>query len=514
MALREILATLGVEVDDKQLDKTDAKLDGFIKKAKQVGELLLTGAAAKGLFNFIDAQIQIGSRLEDVSNKLGVASDDLQRFEYAAEIAGSSVEGMDAALGFLNKNMGKALDGNAASVETFAKLGVALKDAEGARPLADVFLDLGDALAGLGSQQERTAVSMELFGRGGAAILPLLKDGSKGVAELLAEADKLGIVMGGDFIAAADEAGDNLARFKAVSQGLKSQFALGLLPAFTAIITKVTAFAAWAVRMAKSTTVVQSSLVALGTVGVFHLARIIKTINMLAAGKFLLIAGIAAAIYLVFDDLFSLMTGGESVIGDVLDRLFGVGAATAFAEQLRDTWREVSEAFSSALPALGTIMEYLGPVAKTAISWLLVAFVGLVKVLAAAVTLWGGLVNAVKEMAAAFADVRSKGGGVFEALMSKAGSLGSLMAPNGKAGKAIDKAGDKVFGSGSDPGILSFAPKPKADFNMTAPANLSQQNHVEIQINGATNPVETGRKVAGFVGEQIDLQGALAAAGQ
>lgn len=46
---------------------------------------------------------------------------------------------------------------------------------------------------------------------------------------------------------------------------------------------------------------------------------------------------------LLFEDLHTLMAGGESVIGDVMEERFGAGASDGFAHQLRD---KVSQAIS------------------------------------------------------------------------------------------------------------------------------------------------------------------------
>lgn len=506
MALREILATLGVEVDSKDLDTFDKRISGALDSIKGFGAAIAGAAVVGGIKHLLDEQIELGSRINDTALRLGVGTDELQKFEYAGKLAGISADTMGTALGFLNKNIGNAAEGNAAAQKAFAGLGIALKDSQGPRETSDVFLDVVDALDSMDSQAQRTAVAMQLFGRGGAALLPALAEGREGFEKLFKEADDLGIILGKDFVEAADEAGDQLDRLGFVTRALKSQAALALLPIVKDIAMKLTEWAAKARKLASETNVVQAGLAALGVVGAFQIGKLINVFGVLAKSPIILFA---TGLFLLFEDLYTLMTGGESVIGETLDKLFGAGAASEFAKQLWDVWDQLVIAFQAASPALAQI----GEIGKAALGPILNIFVWLVKILASALTLLGGLVTAIGEMANAFGDVRKKGGSVFDAIFSRAGAAGSLLAPEGKAGKAIDRAGDAVFGSGSKPGLLSVpAPRPGGpQWSGMVPGNVTQTNQVEINVNGAGDPKAVAREVQSFQRDNTDLRSAMEA---
>ena len=207
--LRELLASFNV--DTGQAVQSLKHLDVGIARAKQtlgaLAEAFIGSAIVHGLGEFIEGQIEAGSRVNDLSEKLGVGTEELQKFQLAAGLAGVNSESAAQALGFLNKNMGAALEGNKEAVETFAKMGVALKDGSGkVRELGDVIPEIADSFEKLESNQERTALAMKIFGKSGAALIPLLKEGSAKLVEMNRRFEELGGGMTEEFVKAADEA--------------------------------------------------------------------------------------------------------------------------------------------------------------------------------------------------------------------------------------------------------------------------------------------------------------------
>lgn len=61
---------------------------------------------------------------------------------------------------------------------------------------------------------------MELFGRSGREMIPLLNQGAGGLREMAREARELGIVVSESFSRRAENFNDNLRRLKAALQGL------------------------------------------------------------------------------------------------------------------------------------------------------------------------------------------------------------------------------------------------------------------------------------------------------
>lgn len=506
MALREILAKFGVEVDDKPLNRLDGKIGNVFDKLEKLGAALAGGAVGMALKGFIVDQVELGSRINDTATRLGVGTDALQEFEYAAQLSGVGAESMDAALGKMNRTLGEALTGNDAAAKAFAKFGVAITDAHGqARPLDELFADMSDGLGKMGSQAEKTAAITEVFGRSAAQLLPIMEDGSKGVRKYFEEAQELGIVLGKDFVKSADAAGDQLDRFHFVVRALKAQLATSLLPIVTSVMTKITNWGSKAIALAKSTNAIKVGMVAVGAAGLYWFTKLNSVVKLLTMSP---IAVGLTGLFLLFEDLFTMMRGGRSVIGETMDKLYGAGAAADFAQQLWAAWGQVK----AALIETGPAFKVLGDMAMQTLPPILNVFVWLVKIIGAGVTLLGGFVKAVGAMGEAFSEVRKKGGNVFDSIFSKEGAVGSLLGPGseGKAGIAIDKS---IYAAEN---LLSM-PKPRISsdvaFGPPTAAQMSQTNQNTITINGATDPIATGRQIQSFVrdGAASGMADALAA---
>lgn len=212
---------------------TDDKLDAIEKRGAKMGEGLRKGFdLAKGaaiafagalvmdkLGQAISQGLEYASSLGEVSQQLGVTTKDLQFYRFAATQVGLSQEEMDQGLQKLTKSLGEAAQGNKKALDTFAALGVSVRDTNGnVRTAGEILPDLADGFARLGSDAERSAVATDLFSRAGYKMLPFLSGGSSGVKELAAAYDKLGIALSEEQIRKADDAADTLAKFKVVME--------------------------------------------------------------------------------------------------------------------------------------------------------------------------------------------------------------------------------------------------------------------------------------------------------
>lgn len=216
---------------------TDTKLDAIEKRGEAMGQGLKRGfslakAAAVGfvasigveaITRAISSGLEYASSLGEVAQQLGVSTNALQEYRYAASQAGLSSEEMDQALGQLTRRIGEAASGTKAQAEAFQKLGISVKDANGdVIDAGDAIPRIADALRGVESPAERAAILMDLFGRSGQKLEPLLAGGAGAVNELRDAAHKLGIVLSEEQIQNADDTADKLS---AVQQVLQARIA-------------------------------------------------------------------------------------------------------------------------------------------------------------------------------------------------------------------------------------------------------------------------------------------------
>lgn len=221
-----------------RLGSIGSALEGVGNKALTMG-----GALALPLLGAAKAYADAGSALVDMSDRTGVAIEQLSTLKFAAEQSGASLESLESGLKFMQKNLAAAFSGDAGAVEKLERLGVSLDDLRGKAP-DEQFRILADAIAGISDPAARTAAAMELFGRGGAQLLPLLKEGAAGIAELQAKAESLGLKMTAETAKAAEEFGDRLDALKMQAGALANVIGAALLPELSSMLDSLQPLAA------------------------------------------------------------------------------------------------------------------------------------------------------------------------------------------------------------------------------------------------------------------------------
>ena len=167
----------------------------------------LTGALSVGAFaGFVKGTIDAADAMNDLSQKVGIGIRDLATWKLAAEQSGTSLESVARGIKGLSGYM----------VEHSAKLraaGITASDANGAMvQLADLFAAMPDGV-------QKTTLSVQLFGKAGMDMIPMLNMGSKGLAEAQEKAAAYGKKLA-ELAPQADEFNDMMSEL-----GLQAQIA-------------------------------------------------------------------------------------------------------------------------------------------------------------------------------------------------------------------------------------------------------------------------------------------------
>lgn len=388
-ALREIFASVGIEVDGDDLAGFEQGLAGAAERLRAFAGAVASTAVVQGLVELTQRFAENAVAAAQAADRFGLAVPEYQAIGYAAESAGVNAEQLAAVFGTLARQANAAREGNQGAAAAFRALGIRATEADGStRPLGDLLNDLGDGFDHVQDNARRVALAQQLFGEAGARLLPVLHAGAGGVAALREEFAQLGGGIDADGVAAAQRYRQTMLRMNVALDGLRAQVATALLPVLTRLVDWTgRAVAAWQ-RFTRGTNVVRIGLIALGIAAVAAAAPVLAAWLPVIA-PFLAIAVAVAALVLIIDDLISLFRGGPSAIGDFLDSMFGAGTARAVVAALRDVWRDMRPAIDEAaaaaralasslgtvandvlLPALRTVLEFIRGV-KTAIEGLL-----------------------------------------------------------------------------------------------------------------------------------------------
>jgi hypothetical protein len=203
----------GLTSAEKQTKQFQAQLGALGDKLKVVGPLAAAAGAAFAV-GMVKSVADAADALGDLSERTGIAVEDLSRLQYVAQLSGSSAEGMNAAIIKLSKGMA---DGNPA----FEAMGVAVKNADGSlRSQSDVLNDVADKFSTYRDGTAKTALAMQLFGKSGAEMVGVLNQGSRGIKELSDESDRLGNTISTKTAKEAARFNDNLDKMSIATGGI------------------------------------------------------------------------------------------------------------------------------------------------------------------------------------------------------------------------------------------------------------------------------------------------------
>ena len=198
---------------------------GSIAKKGLIAAAAAGTAAAGAVAIAVRSTINSADAMSKAAQKFGVPIEELSRLKYAADLSGVSMEGLGTGLRRLSQNMNDAAKGTGEGLEAFEQLGIKVTDAEGKlRPTTEILAEMADRFNAMPDGAEKTALAMDLMGRSGADMIPLLNGGSEALNKLLVEAEQFGQVFDQEMGASAEAFNDNMTRisgsFGAIAAGI------------------------------------------------------------------------------------------------------------------------------------------------------------------------------------------------------------------------------------------------------------------------------------------------------
>lgn len=356
-ALRLIFARFGVEVDTGPLDRMDKSVNGLVGQLRQLGAVVAGGAVVSALRNFVETTTSAFDNLAEAAARLQVSTDALQELQYAAKLSGVEAGQLEAAMGALTRSLQGVSEGAEKPTAILGDLNVQAKDAEGnMRSFSDLLPEIADGIAALPSDTEKAGAAIRLFGRGGLALLPMLKQGRAGLDQLRAEFKGLGGGASAEAIAAMADYRDQVDRAEAATTALHAEIVLKLLPIWRAMVDGGLRLSAMLTDISRRTHLFE---VALGVAGAALAAWSLKAVIAMAPvlAPILAIAGGVAAIVLALDDLWTTFEGGESALQGFIDGMYGAGTTAEVVDGLIMLWDDL---VTSILEAGQAAKEFLG----------------------------------------------------------------------------------------------------------------------------------------------------------
>lgn len=234
---------------DEAVKKSTDKLSAFERTTGKIGRSATkAGAAMLGASAAVGGSIlavgkstaDYAGDMYDMARGTGMGVEAFQKLAYAGRMSGVETEKLSASLVKFDRMVAEAAGGNKTYMQTFEDLGIKIKDSTGKlRQPNEIFEDVADIFHNTEDGIGKTALAVELFGKSGADLIPMLNDGKDGLKAFYAEAERLGLVLSDEAIAKGDAFSDQLEQIGLQIKGAKLQLGTALIPALSAAAKKI-----------------------------------------------------------------------------------------------------------------------------------------------------------------------------------------------------------------------------------------------------------------------------------
>lgn len=207
----------------KGLNAAASRLKAFGAGISNIGKgLMAAGTAVTAPLTLMAKSFADGgSRILEMSKRTGVSVEALSALGYAAQRSGADMDSLEAGLRKMQRSIVSAASGSQTAQETFSLLGLDINKLAQMNP-EEQFKSIADALAGITDPTLRAAMAMQVLGRGGTALLPMMEQGAAGIEMMEEKAKALGLVSTTQGAQSAKSLSVAFADFAAVSKKTSS----------------------------------------------------------------------------------------------------------------------------------------------------------------------------------------------------------------------------------------------------------------------------------------------------
>lgn len=232
--LGSLVVSLGLDAAEftRGLSKSEYQTQQWVRRFETGIEAARTGAlaafAAMGTAAAVlDRQLQGIAGFQDLADKMGDTAQEVASLKLAFDLSGVSAEAAAAASVKLTSALAKTDDESKGVGAALKAIGLEMDEFKRLTPVAQIDA-VAQALAGFEDGAGKTAVAVQLFGKSGADLIPMLND--------LAETGGRQVTLTGEQIAAADEYSKATARLRSELQTLVAVTAADAAPVMTQMV--------------------------------------------------------------------------------------------------------------------------------------------------------------------------------------------------------------------------------------------------------------------------------------
>ncbi len=230
----------GTDKASKTLLSISREIDQMQKKMAIASAAMIGAGIAivGGLLKMADSYTKAGDEIAKMAKRTGMATEAISEMKYMADLSGTSLANMETSIRMMQRGLLDASQGVGMAKDALGMLGIKLEDIAGLKP-EDQFWKIAFALAEVEDPSIKAALAMDLFGRSGTSLLPILDEGKEGLAKMKQEAKELNIVFSEDAAEAAEKFQDAKTKIGKALAGLSAEIIEDLVPSLTKLFDKL-----------------------------------------------------------------------------------------------------------------------------------------------------------------------------------------------------------------------------------------------------------------------------------
>ncbi|MCR4375674.1 MAG: hypothetical protein NUW22_12575 [Acidobacteria bacterium] len=162
--------------------------------------MLVKYLSAAALGQAIKSVVNFGSEIADLSDRLSVSTDAVQKWGAKAALSGGTMQDVALAVNYMNRTLSGGSD---STISALNKAGLSFQTIRAMKP-EDAFNAIARAIAKIPDPMDQARIAQELFGAKAQTLLPAIRDG-------LGEIGNRSVIMSRSAVSSMDQMGDAMA---------------------------------------------------------------------------------------------------------------------------------------------------------------------------------------------------------------------------------------------------------------------------------------------------------------
>lgn len=196
------------------------------------------GAAVGAVIKNASEVANMGDTIDKQSQKVGLSTKAYQEWSFMLQHTGADISVLNGSMRTLSNVVTDASNGSDGATKKLQALGLSVKDLNGLSQ-EEQLTKVVNALQGMESGAERTAIAQDLLGRGSQEMAALLNMSSSEMEDMRSSLTDLGGVMSEDSVKASADYKDSLLDMQTAMTGVKTRAMSEFLPSMSTVMKGV-----------------------------------------------------------------------------------------------------------------------------------------------------------------------------------------------------------------------------------------------------------------------------------